>query len=729
MPLPMNTSPRKSAKSRGSSTNPIGRSVSPYSHFEDTVWRFTKGSIHWKRQPVEVPHDDFDQLMEPVRLLIYILLTEENLATSTLHYFANTLKQFASWLISRPLAIREYKNVTPSQLVEYLDYQRKRPPLKQRRRTPNHKAVCKETFRRIVRTLALLYHYRDRLSDGLTSPPINANSRTRAPDGLGEPDWLAKTLPIPDKDHQQLLSAAVVLIRNESQQVARRLKALVKHQAVTGINELSRLNRDDELLRRKLKKYRPAVKNAVLRFFDGGLLRVSEGTSLSLSDLAKEARVASQTCALLLYTDRGLRVIVRKRSTFFGKDASWDLELNRALRLLQAACFIIIATSTGMRLGEILAIKPGCIVKRKLNGKEDFFYWLKSTLLKTSPNKTGEECYWLCGELSVEAVRVLENLSKIMPSSQTTSRRNIRVVEDSLFRSYGQEGLARRAIPLLQQSLYCSIKEFIASEKLEIAHVHPHQFRRSFARNIIRWTNTPILALQRHFKHCSLLMTDYYIGVDEQLLQMYLQEQEEDSRQRLRQILAGECAGPGGRISQKRLLKMADNEELPLNFRGRERLGTIEQLVDEVCDGGVLAYKCGEVTTCLYVPGLAECGDDGPKAHDCHPHTCPNSHILLDDVPFYLSNVVQNGTIYAQLPLKEKVGPHGIFLQERITADIFAIAPLLHSYEEKLEDMDRSYECLDDSAKTTAFGSTLKKRIDRDREALKQIESRKGERP
>ena len=60
---------------------------------------------------------------------------------------------------------------------------------------------------------------------------------------------------------------------------------------------------------------------------------------------------------------------------------------------------------------------------------------------------------------------------------------------------------------------------------LQTGRIHPHRFRRSFARNIVRWTETPIPALQRHFKHWSLLMTDYYIGTDPQLMEMFFEAQ------------------------------------------------------------------------------------------------------------------------------------------------------------------------------------------------------------
>ena len=51
---------------------------------------------------------------------------------------------------------------------------------------------------------------------------------------------------------------------------------------------------------------------------------------------------------------------------------------------------------------------------------------------------------------------------------------------------------------------------------------------------------------------------------------------------------------------------MADLGELPKSFRGTKREASMEAVVNEMSRDGILAYKCGEFTTCLYVPGVAQ---------------------------------------------------------------------------------------------------------------------------
>src|SRR3954447_17501609 len=101
-----------------------------------------------------------------------------------------------------------------------------------------------------------------------------------------------------------------------------------------------------------------------------------------------------------------------------------------------------------------------------------------------------------------------------MPTTRVAKHNPKITMDDSLLRAYFGSGLHIEAKPLGETTTYLWLKGFIKELKLNVGHIHPHQFRRTFARNVARWSNAPILALQRHFKHWSLLMTDYYIGVD-----------------------------------------------------------------------------------------------------------------------------------------------------------------------------------------------------------------------
>lgn len=133
---------------------------------------------------------------------------------------------------------------------------------------------------------------------------------------------------------------------------------------------------------------------------------------------------------------------------------------------------------------------------------------------------------------------------------------------------------------------------------------------------------------------------------------------------------------------------------------------------------GVLAYKCADFTTCLYVPDVAKCGEDGPKEHECHPTECANSHILLEDVPFYLRNIRHNRRVYEQLSSTEQLGPFGLFIMTRIRNDQTAIKPLARLYQEKLRSQRERYEAFGEVEATGVSDIELRNRISEEAQIL-----------
>lgn len=698
--------------------------VSRWSRFEDPVWIFPTIRIYWSNLPersATVNQADFEALMEPVKQVASFLLVEEGLRPKTIYSEVGALKEFAVWMLSRPTPIKRYRYVTESSLNEYLSHMSEQQPLRRRKNCePGVKMIGKSSLWVKAKALSRLYHYRGRLEDGLHVTPFNYMTDQVSKKSQSSGLFQSKTSPIPDGDLQALLGAATDFVRGKAAGIITGLRHFIRDEQIIQIGEALKKKLGDPAFNKEVGAASKKVDSALRWSMKSEFSRT--GTRLSVVGLAKQAGIPPELCLACLRSDKRLKDLFRARRNQWGVGINWEnSELYSGIRLLQMSCFIIIATSTGMRLSEILALKAGCLVKRRVRGYEGLLYWLKSKLLKTSPTPQGEDAFWLCGELAAHAVNILKRLHVLLPTAVMPGHRSHIPSEDGLFRAYTWTGITLEPRTISDGSVYNWLKFFIEAMKLDIGHVHPHQFRRTFARNVVRWSNAPLLALQRHFKHWSLLMTDYYVGVDDELIQIFLSEQRADSRERLRQILAGECGGPGGLISLKRLTRMADNEELPLNFRGREHAGTMATLLNELCDEGVVAYKCADFTTCIYVPGLAKCGEDGPKVHECHPTECPNSHILVEDVPFYLNNIWQNQSIYGQLGELEKAGPFGLFLLKRIRRDLIAIRPLAALYAEKLGQLRDHYDRLSETEKDGFDGHALKNRIERETETLKLL--------
>jgi integrase len=706
----------------------INKRVSQWSMFNDQEWILSaKHTIYWAKpseRAAQLDEASFQTLMEPVKALADILLNEEGLRPATVCIQVGALKEFAGWMLARPVAIKHFRDVTNSVLTDYSrqisGWQALRR--KSEQNTGYGKTLCASYLRRKVRALIKLYDYRGRLDDALQRMPLDLLAIPSQEEKGGSDVWGGTTAIISDEAHKELLQTAVNFLREYADHIIADLKKFIKDSEVLRVAEVLSSRRDTKGPQDIKKKLGYSIGKAIRigratgRFKMGSLKRLRPGTPLSISNLATEADVPFELCVDRLIGRTRLKHEYSRTQKILQAHLSLEVRslLLTRVHLLQIACFIIVASSTGMRLGELLNLKPGCLAKKRIRGYEGVLYWLKSILTKTSPNLNGEIAYWLCGELAAEAIRVLERLHALMPTTLTTKQKPELELGDSLFRAYLWNGVTLEVRQMTQSTVYRYTRRFIKELKLGIGYVHPHQFRRTFARNVVRWSNAPILALQRHFKHWSLLMTDYYVGVDDQLVQLYFSEQQTDSRNRLRQIMAGECGGPGGLISQKRLAKMADNEELPLNFRGEEYTGTIEDLVDEISRDGVVAFKCGDFTTCLYVPGLAKCGEDGPKAHECHPTECLNSFILVEDVPFYLHNIRQNLSSYKKQREIDKKGPIGLFYLKRIWRDVVSILPLIQLYSEKLGQLRNHYDGLTETEKTDSYGKVLKDRIERD---------------
>jgi integrase len=703
-----------------------GRRVSQWSFFGADEWRLSgTHTIYWSKPPKQYPAVDqtaFKKLMRPVKLLAYFLLTEESLKAITVYIIVCNLKEFAAWMLTRRHPVRRFCEIKPYILERYFEHLSKRQALNRRKKdcAAESKTLGLDALRHKSRALARLYDYRERLGDGLCISPVGMLDSTSL-ERYQQDARASKTPPIPNDDHQILLGAAVDFINFKAAGILKALRDFTEEEKVIQIKEALEQRDTKKVNPKKVGDFTIIIKRAIYGF-RRGVKRYETETQLSVINLAKEAGVPLSVCIDCLCRDRTLKQLYRSRRRIVGDNINWDdSSLNRDLRLLQIACFIVIASSTGMRAGELIAIKPGCLVKRKIRRHEGFLYWLRSKLLKTSPHSTGELAFWLCGELAAHAINILEKLHALLPSTLAPKQTRTIPLEDSLFRAYSWNAITLEARPMLAGTVQSPLDFFIQELNLKVSYVFPHQFRRTFARNVILWSQAPMLALKRHFKHWSLLMTDYYIGMDDQLVEMFFEEQKNASRERLRQILAGECGGPGGLISQKRLAKMADLEELPVNFRGKEREGKIGDLLDDLSEEGVIAYKCGEFTTCVYVPGLAKCGEGGPKEHECHPTECPNSHILLEDVPFYLNNIRQNQAVYDELSVLERAGPYGNFLLERIQHDTIAVMPLANLYAAKLQQLRDYYEQLGETDKVGSYGLLLRDRIVRDSETLRKV--------
>ncbi|MCI0558451.1 MAG: site-specific integrase, partial [Nitrososphaera sp.] len=266
-----------------------------------------------------------------------------------------------------------------------------------------------------------------------------------------------------------------------------------------------------------------------------------------------------------------------KREDFRSSD-----ELNTELIHLRTACFIVIASSTGMRISEILAIKRGCI-RQEPTSNHGIFYWIDSKLFKTQRKDTGSDRSWMCGPLTAQAVAVLEKMGSLLGAHSRTPY---------LFFSFKHfvtvlMSKGSRVKILLQTQIGVDLRKFCFAHGLNIK-LHAHQFRRSFARSIIRFSSTSILALKDHFKHWSLYMTDWYVGLDPELIADLEAERLLLSIEATEKICTQTVSGAGGRKWTQELDRRVREGKLPRNFRGKAGLEFRKKIIQSLHDSGMI---------------------------------------------------------------------------------------------------------------------------------------------
>lgn len=326
----------------------------------------------------------------------------------------------------------------------------------------------------------------------------------------------------------------------------------------------------------------------------------------------------------------------------------------RELIRLRTACFTLIGFSTGMRISEIASIKAGCVTteERRNHGK---FYWITAVSYKTEKSGPGVVRKWMCGELAAKAVKTLEEMSSLLGATKETP-----YLFTTLDQVVGAAGLSRRPFKVITKSpLQGCLADLCSNLGIKV-HVHPHMFRRTFARNIVRVDGTSLLALKEHLKHWSLYMTDWYVGLDPDLISEYEAERQLLSMELLEKICVSNVSGAGGRRWTVELRKRIEEGNLPRNFRGKAGSEFRKKLIEEIHDAGSVVTPCGGFTYCVFNKDLALCTQGHrPVVSKCNSVDCKNSYITEEHVPFHRSRLRDAEAIYLGLTEAERCSPLG----------------------------------------------------------------------
>lgn len=212
-----------------------------------------------------------------------------------------------------------------------------------------------------------------------------------------------------------------------------------------------------------------------------------------------------------------------KEKTHFLNYRGWSKtfgDLKKDLVTLRDCCFLIILTTTGIRIHELANIRRGGWYSEVKDGER--FYFLGSRSDKTYEGETN----WLCPEIAITAVKALERLSEplqdelelVLESARKSG--DFREISRTLNIS-GCIGLSKvtrnnNRISLLGNTTFIERLQKLTSQLNLDWKLAPHQFRRTFANYVVHHKLGDLRYLRDHFKHWSLEMTALY-AMNEQL--------------------------------------------------------------------------------------------------------------------------------------------------------------------------------------------------------------------
>ena len=278
-------------------------------------------------------------------------------------------------------------------------------------------------------------------------------------------------------------------------------------------------------------------------------------------------------------------------------------ELNSWLMDFRTAGYIIIATLTGMRVNEMLSLKTYCLQQKSVDGA--VIDYLSTRQRKYLPEDK-QDVLW---QAPTKAIEVVNALAEVFTFYR---------INDFLFCPINPNGNSQELLNGCPSHGVISIGLKTFSEKHDIANedgntwnLTTHQFRKTFARAMIR-KGVGLFELMKHLKQVDIEVTRRYGEME--LTNELAAEEFVVSREKADEYLAGSAPiMGGGRYEMYKHRK---------KFIGMTR-DDREQFLDAFASSKKINSSIwGD---CMYDPAKALCGGN---ANNCFPDECKNSSTL-----------------------------------------------------------------------------------------------------
>ena len=363
--------------------------------------------------------------------------------------------------------------------------------------------------------------------------------------------------------------------------------------------------------------------------------------------------------------------------------------LDALARLLQTACYVIIAFLSGMRDSEVKHLRRGCLTVSRDTGRRPYRWKITSVAFKGERDPAGTTATWVVGEPVAQAIKVLE---KLQPAGT-----------DLLFtqlpygpgagpakRSPNQAPETRTTSRQLNElaawiSGYC--REHGRADGIPPVNGRPfrlqtRQFRRTLAWFIARQPGG-VIAGAIQYRHLSIQMFEGYAGTSDSGFRAEVEA--EQALARGEHLLAmidkhdhEHLTGPAAGEAAQRLSGFGQRAR----FRGITI--TDNRQLQRLIQHDDPAVYPGTYATCVYNPGKALCrqqrdvrGALRPSLGNCRPLECRNTALTADN-KIALSQ--EAAEIARQLASRPVLPP---LLQARLAARRDQITTFLSRYPDR----------------------------------------------
>lgn len=199
--------------------------------------------------------------------------------------------------------------------------------------------------------------------------------------------------------------------------------------------------------------------------------------------------------------------------------------LRRDFSLLRTSCWLIILTTTGIRMSELGGLRANSYHTKVEEGET--YYFIESKSIKTGEGETS----WLCPKIAIDALKVISQITqplrdaleaKVQEAELTgdlkTAQDLARIRQSSMLTDTHQ---GDNTIGIISDSrINKRLREFATAANVDW-HFSSHQFRRTFAHYVVHNQLGDLRYLRDHFKHWSLDMTALYAFDDDLDLELF----------------------------------------------------------------------------------------------------------------------------------------------------------------------------------------------------------------